>query len=385
MVDNSSTKKMNFKATQIIGSLLIVFLSINAMQSFAQNAPSFVFQGNIKGYGNGEIIMTYSNPNERVKPDTIPVKNDIFILKGKLEAPMFAFTKIMNNGKLTRDFFRFDFMLENSTIKFNAEVNNLDKYILTGSANNDLMIRIRDGSRELIQDFLKVEKEFKAAEEDSKEQEQIGLVMEKKQEAYLNYLLNYKGFYNNYAGTYLLWLFSPKRIPWQSLDTLIPHFDESVRNSTYFEHMQKTVDAAKRILPGGMAADFVVKDLDGKEYSLKNFRGHYLLMTFSASWCVPCKYEYPFLEKAYAKYADKGLKMIIMNVDETREKWAGDVKKYNFPFPMLSDLKAFTGDLTKNYGALSIPKVFLIDPEGKIVSGTIRQQGILDLLEEVYN
>lgn len=237
----------------------------------------------------------------------------------------------------------------------------------------------------MIQDYLKVERDYEAAKGGSKEEEQIGLEREIQREAYPDYLLNYKDFYNNYAGTYLLWLYSFDRISWQRLDSLIPNFDKSLRNSPYFMHMQKTVGAAKRILPGEMAADFVVKHLDEKEYSLKSFRGHYLLMTFSASWCIPCKYEYPFLEKAYAKYADKGLKMIIMNVDETREKWAWDVKNYNFPFPVLSDLKAFTGDLTKNYGAMSIPKVFLIDPEGKIVSSTIRQQGIVDLLEEVYN
>ncbi|MCO6497783.1 MAG: TlpA family protein disulfide reductase [Chitinophagaceae bacterium] len=110
-----------------------------------------------------------------------------------------------------------------------------------------------------------------------------------------------------------------------------------------------------------------------------------LLMTFSASWCIRCKYEYPFLLEAYKKYASKGLKVIIMNVDDSKDKWAGDVEKYKFPFPVLSDLKAFSGDLTKNYGAMSIPKVFLIAPEGTIVSGTIRQEKILEELEKVYS
>lgn len=370
---------------KIFVPLVILFFSFTATQSFAQKASSFVYQGEIKGYGDGQLIITYSNPNERVKPDTISIKNDKFSFKGKLEAPLFSFNKIMNNGKLKRDFFRFDFLLENSTINFNADVNELDKYTLTGSVNNDLMVSVRDGSRDLIQDFLKAEKDYNAAKEDSNEKEQLGVEMEKKKDAYLDYLLNYKDFYTSYAGTYLLQLFSQKRIPWQRLDSIISRFDVSVKNSTYFQYMERQVDAIRRIQPGQMAADFVVKDLDGKEYSLKDFRGHYLLMTFSASWCIPCKYEYPFLEKAYAKYTDKGLKMFIMNVDDSREKWAGDVKKYNFPFPMLSDLTAFTGDLTKNYGAMSIPKVFLIDPNGKIVSGTIRQQKILDKLEEVYN
>lgn len=370
---------------KIFAAFVVLFFSTNPNLSLAQKAASFVIKGSIKGYGNGQIIMTYSNPNEKVKPDTIPVKNDSFIFGGSIEAPLLAFFKIMNNGKLERDYFVFQFMLENTNISITANVNDLSNYSVTGSPNTDLINNFRKGHRlKVIQDFLKLEKDFKAAKEDSKEKMQVGLNMEEKKEEYLDSLLNYKYFYHSYAGTYLLQLFSQGRIPWQRLDTLIPRFNESVRNSAYFVYLQRQVDAGKRIQPGQMAADFLVKDLDGKEYSLKNFRGHYLLMTFSASWCVPCKYEYPFLEKAYAKYANKGLKMVIMNVDETREKWAGDVEKYKFPFPMLSDLKAFKGDLTKNYGAMSIPKVFLIDPKGKIVSGTIRQQKILDKLEEIY-
>ena len=362
--------------------LLLIFPSV---KGYHIADTSFIFQGTITGYGDGQIIMTYSNPNERVKPDTIVVKNDRFIFKGSLEAPLFAFTKIMNNGKLKRDFFRFDFMLDNSVIDFNADVNNLDKYTLTGSASNEMLINLRSASADLIQDFLKVEKEYSATAANSDKKKQLGIDLQKSLEAYLDKILNYKDFYNTHTGAYALWLFTKKRIPWQRLNEIISHFDKSVHSSPYYQYLERQVDAARRIEPGQKAADFLVKDLNGKEYSLKDFRGHYLLMTFSASWCVPCKYEYPFLEKAYEKYSDKGLKMIIMNVDDSREKWAGDVKKYKFPFPMLSDLEAFTGELTKNYGAMSIPKVFLIDPNGVIVSGTIRQQKILDKLEEVYN
>ena len=367
---------------KIFVSFVMLFFFTNPNQSFAQKGTSFVLQGSIKGYGDGQIIIGYSNPNEKVTPDTVPVKDDRFILKGSREIPLVTFFKIVNNGKMKRDFHVF-MMLENANITVNADVNDLSNYSVTGSPNTDVIANFRKGSGDVIQDLLKIEKAHKAA--GSEEKEQLGLEMETKKEEYLGLLLNYEDFYNTYAGTYLLWIFSQKRIPWQRLDTILPHFDESVRNSAYFVYLQRQVDAAKRILPGQMAADFLVKDLDGNEYSLKDFRGNYLLMTFSASWCGPCKYEYPFLEKAYEKYTDKGLKMFIMNVDDSREKWAGDVKKYNFPFPMLSNLEAFTGDLTKNYGAMSIPKIFLIDPNGMIVSGTIRQQKILDKLEEVYN
>ena len=373
------------KKIRIFLPFVIIFFSICGNQCFAQKVGSFEVKGNIKGYGNGQLIIQYSNPNEKVKPDTITVTDDHFIFNGSVEAPLLTFIKIMNNGKLNRDYYTVDFILENSKIDINAKVDDLKNYSISGSFNTVLLKNIVDKNKDFIQDFLKVEKAYKSAKDGSNDKEQLEKEMEKKKQAYLSYLLNYKGYFDNYAGTYSLWLFSQRRIPWQQLDTILPHFNNTVRNSPYFKYMQKIVDAAKRLQPGSMATDFLVKDLDGNAFSLKNFRGHYFLMTFSASWCVPCKLEYPFLRKAFEEYASKGLKMVVMNVDDSREKWAGEVKNDNFPFPILSDLNAFTGPFTKSYGVFSIPKVFLIDPEGKIVTGTIRQQGILDKLSEVYH
>lgn len=362
--------------------LLIILPSVHALPTGADS--SFLFEGEIRGYGTGEIIMTYSNPNEKMKPDTIAIKDDKFTFKGTVEAPLLAFTKIMNNGKLERDFFRFDFMLENSVIKFSADVNELNKYDLKGSASNDMMRNIKKWNGNLIRDYLNAEKAYRAAPKDSEEQAKLKEEMDERLNTYLDYFLNIDGVFQSYAGIYWLQLFSGKKMQWQRLDSILALFDEPIHKSVYYTYLQRTVDAKKRIQPGQPAADFVVKDLDGREYSLNSFKGHYLLMTFSASWCGPCKYEYPFLVKAYEKFADQGLEVIIMNVDDSREKWAGDVEKYKFPFPVLSDLKAFTGDLTKNYGAMSIPKIFLIDPDGGIVSSTIRQQGILDELAKIY-
>src|SRR5690606_13631598 len=216
-----------------------------------------------------------------------------------------------------------------------AELNNLGGYTLSMADNNTMFRKMMEEGKDKIQDFLKVEKAFQTAKADSPEKEKLKAEMEEKQETYLNYLLNYDGYFNSYAGTYSLWLFSQRRIHWQRLDTLLNQFSDSIKNSPYFVYMNRRVDAAKRTEAGPKAADFEVRDLDGKLYSLKDFGGHYLLMTFSASWCAPCKLEYPFLRKAYDQYTSNGLKVVIMNVDDSREKWAGDVKKYNFPFPVL--------------------------------------------------
>ena len=51
-----------------------------------------------------------------------------------------------------------------------------------------------------------------------------------------------------------------------------------------------------------LAHDFTLKNLEGKEVSLRQFRGKYLLINFWATWCGPCKIEMPSLEILYGRF-----------------------------------------------------------------------------------
>lgn len=363
--------------------MLIGFLAVLGFKSFSANDTSFVLRGNITGYGDGKIVISYYNPLQRNEPDTVEIKNDKFIYRGKLDAPMTVFARLLNNGTLAKDFHIYSILMENADVSLNSDVKNLRNFSVIGSKNDALSKKIRKDSDPLLQEFLKVEKEYKALK-DPNARKELEVELEKKKWAYFSYLLGSKDFYNSHAGASILWIFSDKRIPWQQMDSILTLFNPSVHGSVYYQHMARKVNAAKMSQPGRKASDFLVKDLDGKSYTLGDYSGNYLLLTFSASWCVPCKYEYPYLEKAYDKFSGKGLQVVILNLDDAREKWESDVKKYNFPFPVLSNLEAFDGTLTKNYGVMSIPKIFLISPEGEILSATVRQQRILDELENIY-
>lgn len=114
------------------------------------------------------------------------------------------------------------------------------------------------------------------------------------------------------------------------------------------------------------APDFKLKDADGKEVRLADYRGKVVLLDFWATWCGPCRIEIPWFAELEKKNKDKGFAVIGVSMDD--EGWK--VVK-----PFLSELKVNYRVLLGNdeaahdYGGLdALPTTFLIDRDGKIAS-----------------
>ena len=76
--------------------------------------------------------------------------------------------------------------------------------------------------------------------------------------------------------------------------------------------------------------------------------------------------------------------MFTVNMDEDREKWEKDVKEYNLPWPVVSDLKAYSGPVAQNYHVKGIPMIYLIDPEGKIMARDLRREPMIEYINKLF-
>lgn len=117
---------------------------------------------------------------------------------------------------------------------------------------------------------------------------------------------------------------------------------------------------------GNIAPSFTLKDLDGNEVSLGDYKGKKILLNFWASWCPPCRAEMPDMESFYQNYKDKGYVVIAVNAAST-EKNSQDapafVKKNDLTFPVLVDEK---GSINARYNVMSLPTSYFIDSDGVI-------------------
>jgi thiol-disulfide isomerase/thioredoxin len=72
---------------------------------------------------------------------------------------------------------------------------------------------------------------------------------------------------------------------------------------------------------GDQSPDFEYEDKDGKIYSLKDFRGKYVLIDFWATYCAPCKKEIPYLEKIQEKFKKKNIFFVSIAIDLNKKEW----------------------------------------------------------------
>ena len=113
------------------------------------------------------------------------------------------------------------------------------------------------------------------------------------------------------------------------------------------------------------APQFSLPLLDGRELSLSDYQGKYLLVNFWATWCGPCKVEMPSLESLYRKFKKRNFAVIAVSNDifgaQVVEPY---IQAQDFTFPVGLDPKL---KVSNQFGVISLPTTFLINPQGKII------------------
>lgn len=92
--------------------------------------------------------------------------------------------------------------------------------------------------------------------------------------------------------------------------------------------------------------------------------GKVAIVDFWASWCEPCKIELPALNKLYKKHKAKGLVVIGVNVDETREDAKGFLKTHAVEFPIVFDGQK--KELIGKVDVQTMPTSLVVDKSGKV-------------------
>ncbi len=124
-----------------------------------------------------------------------------------------------------------------------------------------------------------------------------------------------------------------------------------------------TESQARSPLVGHPAPKIAERTITDRAFNLATLRGHFVVVDFFASWCVPCRTEQPELVKFAKEQARVRLVGVIFgdSLGNIRAMLGGWIGLY----PVLNDPN---GQLAINYGVDNPPSKYLIDPAGKVVA-----------------
>ena len=116
------------------------------------------------------------------------------------------------------------------------------------------------------------------------------------------------------------------------------------------------------------APGFVLADLNSDTHTLTDYRGKVLIVSFWATWCIPCKKELPSLARTAEMLHDEGVRVVAINVGEGSQ----EIRRFLDRSP--SDLVFLPDQESKIAGAWDVralPTAYVVDKRGRIAMRVI--------------
>ena len=141
--------------------------------------------------------------------------------------------------------------------------------------------------------------------------------------------------------------------------------------------------------------DLYGKTMQDKDFDWNSYRGKYVLVKFTATWCGPCKMELPGMLEAYEKYHDKGLEIVSVYIweadgDEGNDKVKKFVQNEEIPWTIISEpltKKAEQPSQSDTFAELidGVPTMLIVDKEGKVFAIETRGETLQKILKKLFD
>jgi thiol-disulfide isomerase/thioredoxin len=131
------------------------------------------------------------------------------------------------------------------------------------------------------------------------------------------------------------------------------------------------------------AANFKLEDFSGNIISLNSLKGKVIYLDIWATWCMPCRAQFPKAEELKIYFEGKDVAFVYVSTDTDKNKWKKFVndKKLN-GIHLFAD-NNFNTEYSKKYGIKGIPRFMLFDKWGNIYSYDALRPGQFGIEEEI--
>jgi thiol-disulfide isomerase/thioredoxin len=132
-------------------------------------------------------------------------------------------------------------------------------------------------------------------------------------------------------------------------------------------------DTAQRVAVGTVAPDFMLRDINGRQFRLSSLRGKYVLINFWGTWCAPCVRGIPRMKQVYERFQDKLEIVGVATREESVADWRAGVKRLELPW--INVYNDNVSAIHTRYGITGYPTKLLICPNGTVLVRETGTQG----------
>lgn len=183
----------------------------------------------------------------------------------------------------------------------------------------------------------------------------------------------------NPNSTYLLGMFTMNQINYPNYDRIKLFYEqvlkETIKEQNLKNWIEERIEKINELKEGKLAPLFSFHTYDGLYIKGDSLRGKTILLTFWATWCPPCRAEFPSLRQINDKFKNEDFVFISVSMDADSLKALEMIKKEN-----LSWLNVINDNrISKSFKINPIPAIFLINNEGVIEYNSIERRDKTDL------
>ncbi len=122
--------------------------------------------------------------------------------------------------------------------------------------------------------------------------------------------------------------------------------------------------AAQELLPvGSPAPEWTLKDAQGKQHKLSDYRGKVVVIDFWAVWCIPCHQAMPGLQKLHDDLSKRGVVVLGISTGERGGDPQRLMKERGFTYGLLLNGET----ITEAYHVVGLPTIYVVGVDGRII------------------
>lgn len=345
-----------------------VFFALIVMSMLFVSCDSgkkYTLQGDLTGMTEGKVYLNELNKRDLVKIDSAEIKDGKFSFAGTIQSPDMRYITIDGQkGGI-------QFFIEGAEIHIKADVSDLRKAEITGSATQEVYQEYAKMQGANNQEFRSLQGAYQKA---AAEKNQAAMdSVEKQYDAIVAKIMKENVEYVKKNSTSVAAAFIGYRLTYEmetveEMDTMYIGFADNVKKSSYAIKIKEKIDVLKNSAVGKPAPEIALNTPEDKPFKLSSLKGKVVVIDFWASWCGPCRRENPHMVEIYKEFHDKGVEFLGVSLDKKKESWLKAIKDDGLIWNHVSDLKYWDCAAAKLYGVSSVPSTVVVDQNGVIAA-----------------